>query len=277
MATVYVGNPIAAYTLVSNWRFTTTASGISGTREYIESADMTSVTGATASVVPKIGDAWDTTYTAVTCKSIEIRYLGDNENCPKIYVCSYDDTPVTQTEQPVGEDDLPRSMSITGELISWEPKPGTWKWKGTGLDCNQPIYRHVSTEEIVVTRVIKDIDDYNSHLFGAVNKTNNYTLWGFQHGSLLFVGADITEFRNRAGAKRWKVDLKFVARKVLDPIDAGSNTWGWNTQLNEDTGKWDSPWFNGATYLYPEWDFSELFTKCPLGSDENLYQIIPKK
>jgi len=279
MGTTYIGTPVEAYTMVRDWELEIANSGgMTGVRSYIEASGMASVTGATKTVVPKIGDAWSTVYSSLTCKRIRIKYLTDNDNCPRTFVCYYDDIQNIQLGETVGKDDLPRTITTTGELVSWEPSNNKWQWLSDNKECQQPLFRFCCTQEIIVTRTIKDMDKFNGYVWDCINHTNDTEIWGFPQGSVLFEGADFTEFRNRGGNKRWKVDLKFLARKVSGSIAVGSADWGWNTTMRDDTGEWDTGNLAATgEKLYSTKVFDNLFDSCGLGSDETLYQVMPEQ
>jgi len=270
-------DPTIVYALTQNWSFTISDSGVIGTRVYLETTAAMPVASTT---LPKLGSTWDSDYPFVTLKTITITYINDNDNCGRLFTCSYDGSPYTQTAEPLSSEELPKNVSVTGELVSWEPTKSSYKWLD-GVAVAQPVFVQVANAEITVTRVVKDFDAYMAQVFFCTNLCNDSELFGFPEGALMFAGADMTEFKNKMGNKRWKADLKFVARKCQGDIAAGASDpdgWGWTFQLREDTGKWDEPKLQPAgKALYAVTDLTVLFETDSLGDLEDLYETVPRQ
>jgi hypothetical protein len=290
-----MADPVMVYPLVSQWHFLVTQDSVSGVRVYLDGSAGLNVTQVE---LPKIGEQWDDDYQYVTCKSVDTSYLNDNDNCPKKYICAYDGVPFTQTAISGNENDLPKTVSIGGENRAFEPKSGTWKWESDGEPIsNQNLNLRTVVANISISRVVKDFDGYMQTVFKLAGRINSEKFLGFPVGTVLFVGANMSEFKNRMGSKRWMADLNFQAKSCNGRIETGvANADGWTYSVREITGtkpKTDS-WINGwdrpyipanpsgtpptiKTYLFLYSSFTELFEGNQLGDDENLYQPIPSK
>ena len=256
------------YELVEGWNVTIGASGDSATRTFLETdADLP---GSTKVPLPKIGDSFDDDYENLTLKTISVSIFGGNANCGKKYTCNYDSTPFMQISALMSEDELPRSVEIGAEFIVWEPRTWSSTWETDGAPLKQPIHRTVAHMIIKVSRIIHAFDEYTNIVAKAVQKINNDTFLSIPAGMLKFEGATYTEFKNRAGFDRWRVELTFDCRMVTRNF--APNMDGWNFQLREDNGEWDKP----LPLLYTSTDFQELYSGN-LGDDEDLFNTIPDK
>lgn len=271
MATL--GDSIDVYALVQQWSMTISAESIEGTRVYMEDVGQSMPDGSSKTTLPKLGDSWDSDYLNLTLKTITVTYILDNDNCPRKFVCNYNGVPFTQMAEPLSADDLPKNIEIGGEFNSWEPKLNTWKWASDDAPINkQVLNRRIALLTIRITRVIRDFDTYTELCSILINHVNDVELLGFPTETLLFNGANLYEFRNRAGQKRWKVDLQFVARFVTGNPAAD----GWNYQLRDTDGSWDKA-INVATghSTYLSASLESLFETDALGDDEDLYNQWP--
>lgn len=267
------------YELTEGWNFNIAGTSATGTRTYLETTEPMSV--ATIPL-PKIGDAWDTDWPFCTLQAITVSLVNNNENCGKKYTCNYASVINLQTALPSDVDELPVSVDVGGELVSWTQPEGSnaWKWVSddVAVPGSQPLFRKVSTATIRITRVVKDFQAYMATVMDIVNYVNlEPDLLGFPEGALLFTGVNLTQFYNKANQKRWKAELNFVARKIIGPMGANVYEWGWTQIMRDDTGKWDIPVGPGGVTLYTETLFKDLFESDALGDDEDLYPVIPTK
>jgi len=268
-----IGESVQVYELVEQWRFSISASSVSGTRVYLDSD---ASLGTSRVALPNIGDVWDLDYGNVTLKTIDVTYLNDNDNCGRKYVCNYDGLPYTQTSIVQSSDDFPRSVDVSGEFITWEPKGNIFQWGSDDSVTKQAVFKHVATATFRIARVVKDFDDYMHDVAGKVNRVNAANFLGFPAGTVLFIGANMTEFNNRVGFKRWRADLNFVFRTVTGDLRDGYD--GWNYFLRNDTGKFDSIYnANDLTNLYELIHFDTLFEGHALGDSEDLFNAFPDK
>lgn len=274
---VYTATQLEVYLLTERWGFQTGIAGLSGTRTYL---DTTADLGVSKVGLPKLGDAWDSDNTNITLKNIEVNLLSDRDTCGKKYFCTYDGQPFGQTATPLSDDDVPRSVEVGGEYLTWvEPSSGSFYFKSDNVKVEQAMARQVSFSNFRMYRVISNsfIDDYMVTVMGMVNKLNDTSFVGFPSEMVMFTGANMTEFKNRIGALRWRVELNFSARSVTRNFTNGND--GWNYILRDSTGTWDKPVIGiaGTEGIYPTANFKLLFNTHALGSDENLFQVIPAK
>uniref|UniRef100_A0A6H1ZXT0 Uncharacterized protein n=1 Tax=viral metagenome TaxID=1070528 RepID=A0A6H1ZXT0_9ZZZZ len=268
-----IGDGIQVYSLVEQWRFFVSASSVTGTRVYLdESAALPAP--ATLTMLPNIGDTWDDDYTNVTLKTIDISYVDNNDNCPKKYVCNYDSVPSVQTAVPLSADDLPIYVDVSGEQISWVPPKGTFEWASDNSECSQVIFKQVSLATVRMYRVVKTFDVYMATVMALAGKVNATAWRGFYPRTVMFQGANMTQFLNRLGQKRWKAELIFCARSVTKEL--GDWTDGWNFIVREENGNWDQPRQKVTTdRLYASVDFTPLFEVDELGDEEDFFQAFP--
>jgi hypothetical protein len=281
-----MADPIMVYPLVSQWHFNSSVDSLSGTRVYLDGSAKSILNGITQVELPRLGDEWDDDYPNITCKSIDTTYLNDNDNCPKKFICAYDGIPYTQTAVSGNENDLPKNVSIGGENRAFEPKNNLWKWASNNDNIvHQNISKRTIVANINIVRIVKDFDEYMKTVFGIAGKINQEIFLGFPVGTVLFIGANMSEFRNKIGSKRWSAELVFQVKSVNGRINSGvDNADGWTYSLREDgkvgyIGGWDRPYIPGSPkiYLYDYAIFNPLFEGHQLGDSENMYPVIPDK
>jgi len=264
------------YALMEQWQFTITSSGATGTRVYLD----TNLTLASSSKenIPKIGDSWSDDYPDIVVKSIAVTYINNAEECGKKIVCTYGPRSIEMEVSPQSEDDLLKNVTVSGEFISWEPKGSSYYWLGTDPHetVKQPIFYNISKASIQMYRVIKDFDAYMAVVMSIVNTVNIEEFLGFPAETVLFTGANCSEFKNRSGFKRWKVELLFTVRSCTGDYTDGND--GWNFTLREDTGGFEKPVTELLDApLYNSVYFNPLFTSDPLGDDEDLFEAYPSQ
>lgn len=273
---VYTAVPIDVYLLRERWGFHTGTTGLGGVRTYL---DTTADLGVAKVPLPKMGDAWDSDNTNITLKDMDIELLSGSETCGKKYILTYDGQPYGQTAVPLSDDDVPRTVETGGEYLTWvEGGDGSFYWPSDSAKVQQAMARQVSLANFRMYRVISNsfIDDYMVVVMGMTNKLNNSSFVGFPAEMCMFTGTNMTEFKNRAGALRWRVELNFSARSVTKDFTAAKD--GWNFILRQSNGKWERPIIGGGpASIYPTANFKLLFNAHALGSDENLFQVIPAK
>jgi hypothetical protein len=277
-----MADPIMVYPLVASWRFFISSESLGGNRVYLESSVGLSVP---SEQLPKIGDPWDIDYPNVTLKSIEVTFLNDNPNCGKQYNCSYDGVPYNQQAQ-IQEEKLLITVDVGGEMRAFEPKGSLWKWVGTGtIISSQNLSKRVVIANIRMYRPVKDFDDYMRTVMSCAGKLANHEFHGFPIGTVLFLGANMSEFKNRFGFRRWNAELLFAVKSCTGLISNGTaNADGWTYDLREDGNSgivdgWDRPYIPGSPnkYMYEYTNFGPLFSQQQLGDDENLFQPYPNK
>jgi len=270
-------DPISVIPLVAQWSFSISDTSLGGTRAFREG------THSTPTYLPKIGDAWDTEYTNVTLKSIETSYIEDNDNCGRKFICTYNGLPYTQ-QAIINTDLLPRTMDIGGEMRAWEPRGNLWKWASNGnVISNQNLSRRVVIVNYRMYRTVKDFNEYTVAMINIAGKINAQDFHGFPVGSVLFLGPNMSEFKNKIGATRWRAELLFSIKSCTGRLSSGvANADGWTYDLREDgnvgyINGWDRPVIPGSpdTYLYEYADFAPIFETSQLGQDENLYDPLP--
>jgi len=271
--------PVQVYLLTEGWNFSVSTTSISGTRVYLETDQ--DLVGVTKVDLPRVGSPWDDDYPNVTLKTIDKTLVANSEQCGYKHTCTYDGVPFGQEAVPLAkETDVPRSVEVGGEYITWV-EPGTngaWYWLSDTAKVEQAMSRIVALANFRMYRVIKneDIDEYMVTVMGIVNKLNDKDFLGFPKEMVMFTGSSMSEFKNRTGDKRWRVELNFSVRSVTRNFTAGNDGWNWILRI--DKGTWDKPWKNLPTSnIYPLGDFSTLFATHALGADENLFQVTPEK
>jgi hypothetical protein len=226
---------IQVYPLMQQWSFTESYQGVSGTRVYLEDKSQPGV-GGTAETLPDIGDTWDDDdYDGVTLKSIETSYPS-TEDCGRRFVCNYDSNPFTQVEV-LNDEDTPTNVEISGELCAIEPYSDKvdsegkhtefyWTWDSDDEGVNQSIFTHAVLTNIKYTKTISDVDDYVMTCNEYTGHTNDAKFFGFPKGMVLFEGANLYQFKNKAGWTRWRAELNFSIRNVTDNLtDDDKNGW----------------------------------------------------
>jgi len=279
---VYTTTPLQVYLLTENWGFQTGTTGLSGTRTYLETT--TDLSGVSRVDLPKLGDSWDEENYNITLKDIAVALVNNSEQCGRKHICSYDGVPFTQVAVPLSDDDVPRSVEVGGEYLTWvEGGAGSFYFPSDSSKVQQAMAYQVSLANFRMYRVISNsyIDNYMVTVMDIVNLLNDATFVGFATEMVMFTGANMTEFKNRAGSTRWRVELCFSVRQVTDKfpsVKQPAAADGWNYILRQDTGKFERPIIGGGpASIYKTANFKSLFNAHALGSDENLYQIIPDK
>lgn len=248
------GVPIQVYELTEGWSFSVGTEGTQGTRVYLESTLMDP--SLTTVDLPQIGDSFDSTYTSCKLKSIQVTLVNNSSSCGKKYTCNYDGKPYSEQVQ-LGEADLPKSVDIGGELLSFVIKSPGCKWNSDGKQVEQPIYKRETLVVYRMSRKISDFDDFMDAVKANVNKINDDTFFDCKKHMLLFNGATLQEYFDNYGVKRWKADLQWTYRSVTGDSTAGKD--GWRYVLREDTGTFDTITIPGFE-LYAEGDFEGLLT-----------------
>src|ERR1017187_4741517 len=80
------------YEMLEDFQFQITNKDGRGRRVYLDATNTTLPDG-TKTTLPAIGSSWDADYSYCTCKSITIKYIANNDNCPVKYICEYDGMP----------------------------------------------------------------------------------------------------------------------------------------------------------------------------------------
>lgn len=268
------------FPIMSGWSFSKSAGLVSGTKVFVDGASAPS--GATTETLPAIGSSWDTTYAAVTCKTIKATYVDNNPTCPMRYECYYDSMSMDQYLSGGDTRRLPISMQISGNFRTYANQVGSagaWRWNaidGSGLDCgaefNAPICELSKSLSVVRYIYAGDLDRWSEatdKIVGCVNLDDFWPTTGtapaagyaFPKETLLYLGADIVEMTNNTNATRWECTLKFEAS--FKSNDAGTTMLGWNYEFNPKTGKFEKPEHAvGATWknLYEKKSFWPLFS-----------------
>jgi hypothetical protein len=260
--------------LTKSWTFSIDEAGQRGTRLYLEASYHPSP-GGTAVALPCIYDKWSTDFPLCLARNISVRHLGDNDLCGREFTVTYDsrasDFSQGQTNdagQTVGanEFDFPLSADVNAEVTAWEKPNGaaaTWFWSDTGDPIEgQPIFKFSCGAEIKLLRVIyaNKLDDFFKLSLEYVGKVNDDVFLGIPEGLLLYRGANLTEFRDLNGAKRWRAELVFALRVVKGDlaVTAGTQNDGWNYILRESDGEWEVPVNGAGAPLYDNADFRDL-------------------
>lgn len=285
-----IGDSIQVYPLMENWSFNITQSGITGKRTYLECAD--GLTGVTAEALPTIGTKWDDDYPTCTCKSIDVTYVQNNENCGRKYVCSYDSSAFVQSEE-IAADDLPINVMISGSHVAIEPFTNLdannkktndityyWNWDSDNAGVHQSIGKMFGICNIKFTRVVDDAANYVKRCLKYVGYVNEGVFFGFTSGMVLFEGVELFQFKNKFGNTRWKAQLSFAVKNVTNNFTEYQKN-GWNYMLRKDgkgdVTKWDKPKDKDGKYMYSGKDFDALLNEGKLTKGENEFNKFPVK
>lgn len=283
---------VDVFPVMADWSFQASATIYSGTKVFVDA--VAAPAGFTTQAVPNIGDSWDTTYAAITCKTIRVSYTGNNPTCPRRYECYYDSTPIDISIAGGDPKRLPVSMQI-GTMFKNYPNPNTtskWYWKNSGADCGTTFFAPllIGTKTISIVRYIAgaDLDRWSKYTDKIIGTVNNAPFWPaatgtilmlgqntaeyeFSAETLLYHGADLVEHTNNPDNRRWECTLKFEA--ILNSNDNGTTFLGWNYEWNSDTGKFDKPQHkvNGAG----DWVFAYRTSSFPILFSTGAQTFIP--
>jgi hypothetical protein len=276
------GESLSVYKLIQEWSFTVTETGITGTRVFLE--NLGQLPGAETQQLPTIGTEWGPNYPEVTAKVINSTYMDDKECNGRKFVVQYNGAPAIISAL-VGNDDLPVSVDVGGELIAVEPwatddtgniTEYLWSWDSDGGLVKQPVFFHQGIANIRFTKVVASAEDFVKLSMTYVGHVNEGTFFSFPTGWVLYEGASLYQFKNKMGFNRWKAELHFSVRNVTD--DAGEFN-GWNFVLRKDAdvaeAKWDRPVDPKGNYLYSALDFDNLLGSMPLSDNEDYFNDFP--
>lgn len=290
----FTNEPKMVYPQVKDCSFDMSEAGYSASITFFEPPTGTTLPGETLYALPKLGDSFPTyisdlsnsdEFTQLIATRLYLKgYAGNTITCGKFWGVDYTSSTIQlQTAENLTEDELPRSMEVTGEAVAWEPNGENFNYIwANGQAIKQPQYRYVTTFKIPVKRVIKDFPLYSALVADYMYSTNDEELFGFPEGAILFKGASMSQFKYR-GADRWLVELNFEGRMVngkLDPaavaLGEDADGWGWNWQIQKETGYWSvvaGP--PGENRYYMESHLQVLFEADPLGPEEDLIEDLP--
>lgn len=258
--------------LIKEWKFAQDVNGYSGTRLYLTTTNDDS----TAVELPVIGDQWDTTYTNVTVKRIDVSFTCERNNTYKTYTISYDsyvDAQVQYNNQGNNMELLPLNMDLSCDYNTFnnptaDQGANFWGWTSapTVRLTGQTILKPVPMESFVIVRYVygTNLRAYNDLARKCVQKVNTYEMMKFPIATVRFDGAQFEEVKNNArySERKWLVSLKFTAR--LEPLDT------WQHLYNPITNKYEEIVFGpNAEKLYGDYDLTSLFTfgQSSLGTD----------
>ena len=93
----------------------------------------------------------------------------------------------------------------------------------------------------------------------------------YEQGTLLFMGADLSEMANESAVKMWKADMKFKARYVYNR-DAPTTPLGWNYIFNPVAASYQLLVDQNGDNTYAYTDFTLLTSAClpPISMGNNL-------
>ena len=170
----------------------------------------------------------------------------------RIFTVSYS-TDCPQEEQE--EDDLPRSLSASAELLNIGR--GYVSQSSGGGKINQDMYKRIITVNVRITRIYNDFNDLIDKLKKTLGTVNAAAFLGQAKHTFLMNSSDADEFRNAAGNLRWRATHNFELRA---PNKGGAPAT---------FGDWFTVWKDGAGFiqldaannpLYEQTNFSaELF------------------
>jgi hypothetical protein len=257
------------YPLVREWKFEITEQGCTGLRKYIDEDPA----GAVSAVeLPSIGDPWSTQWPNCRVVRIDINYLGDNDECPQVYTCTYEtifiDTQALENDKQPRPDgnQLVIGLETSAELISVDPPEDTssttgFVWDFDGKKVKQPIYFTVNTTTLKMQRMVVDLNLLINASWACIGKINKAAFLGAEAGTVLYTGFTSSPLRSETDKIKWKCELTFVHRTVTGVV--GPDLDGWNYIIREERENVADPWWQkpkrltGATanYLYESIDF----------------------
>lgn len=248
-----VGNVVS---LTQSWELNESVGNMSGTKVFITQA---ALPGGTATTLPELGDSWDSSnvYSQLTCSNIQSKYLNDNTACGLIYTCSYTYN-TTSAETVTSPLDLPASLSVSGDLISFIPRAedvNKWYWSSDGKPI---IDTSIPRKEVVMSLTLQkyvlhdSIDEYIAIVSPCVNTLNDDTFMNIPKGLLMFLGVDAQEVPNNNGTnkRKWLVQLRF-SLKNNHPAGTLTADYGWNRFFRKDKNNFEIPLYNNLAGNIP--------------------------
>lgn len=246
---------IQGYKLIEGWNKVTTQTGTTASKVYLVGVTLTDVD---LEDIPNVGDPWSSASSdaSLTCKSISITYLPDCSTATK-YTCNFDTTPFIAYSTPISLDACSKSCSVGMEVTSWEPTSSSWKWEEDDKNVAQPLFRLACISNVTIEKVVNNFNNYMKTCMTVAGKVNSGSYLGQPKGCVLFMGADMNEFIDSSGVRRWKAQLHFAIKNITSDYNTGEE---WQKVLNAKTGKWGQPTLGAGTntYLYDTDSFSSL-------------------
>jgi hypothetical protein len=154
--------------------------------------------------------------------------------------------------------DLPRSMDISGEMLSIDSDNRWWDSDNVKIDPTTKIFKRVVTGTLRITERVADQAVTRSKVINAAGKVNDATFEGFGVATWLYMGADSEEVRDSSGVKRWNFTHIFAFRKV-----GTISSSGWYYSWRQDANKWDKSVDTpggGSGYIYNTTTFADIFS-----------------
>lgn len=257
-----VQGPIQVCEMVNGYKLVLNEDGHSGTRRYV---DASYLPDEDSQELPDIGDSWDDNYPNLRLTNIDITYLNNDDNCPRIYDCSYASKPDSSSIF-ADEEDFPTSISAGFEFISVKATTGKWKWNSdsAAVADTTMIYKNTSTFNIAMRRTIKDLKEFMTTQIAICGKLNSEVFYGFPIGQVMYMGCDAEETRTPyLNSRRWNITLNFAVRRV--PYTGESDGKGFNWIWREDKNIFDAP-KNGTSGIYEYASFKKLLSDAGIES-----------
>jgi len=278
--TALTNTKVRGYRLVDSWNQHLTNDAVTGVRVYIDTdvGENTIFANFDKVDIPTLDDIWDVNYPTCVVTDVDVTYFGESEDCGRLFTITYSTDPQDEPPQestPTSAEDLPTSMDVGGEFTSFTPSASaSITWSDGTTPVKIPIVLQTPLGTIRLHRVIKSFDDYMKiamGFYGRVNSTTFRNVWPIE--TVMFKGCSASQFTNRAGEKRWNVELVFMIRSVThnldEPAQGSTALDGWNFKLNPKTGLFERPTRGGNGYPYIQANFNTLFTADPLGDGED--------
>lgn len=265
--------PTKVYKLGDGFRYDVDSNGIELVQQYINTNDSIISTNFTSIDLPNIGDSYDDPdYKFLTAKKISYSYLGDNNDCGKIFTVIFNSKPAIQTYN-INRNDLPKSFEVAAEEIVVDPIDNSAAtWNNTAAKTEQPLFFRDPLLIMRVTRIIKgnsringgsEIEDFIETSLGKAGKINNAEFFGVNKHQLRYDGCNVKESKDQFGDKIFECELVFTCR-----------TRDWNLTINKKTLTWDK-WLVGGQDPYEETSFIALFDNQVLNNNAGKYIKFP--
>jgi hypothetical protein len=232
--------------LTENFEVVESALGVTATRVFVTDAN------GPFSSIPSIGELL-LGYNKTVVESRTKTKFGGHPNLDQ-WTIRYSTNPAINPdneESVPNTDSLPISVHIGGEFISIEGADSGFKWYSSGTAVDEIIPRKIGTGSFTVTKRLDSLNMYE--IFNYAGKINSKPIYfhgsTFPIGTVLFEGADVSEYKNDEGMQRYKIDYSFNVKVV--PL-SGSDVGGWQYLYNSKATppKFDLVYAEGPIYLY---------------------------
>lgn len=207
--------------------------------------------------LPELGDRYNDTpsspyYNVRVVRRVQSNFGGHpNKHLWEITYNSDVDNAVQQAEGAPDISELPKTVRVSGEIMSIEAEDSGFKWS-SGEAIDQPVPKHIGSATISVTKRISfcpllTIAKYAGHVNSGTMRIGNDDC---PAGTVLFEGADLTEYFNEEGQRRWKMECHFSVKYITEGVKDSAYA-GWLYLYNKKTGLFELVTDGSGRYLYP--------------------------